>query len=73
MLNRTLLACTQRIFSAAHSTHPLTLQQSTASKLELRTLAELLPVACVDGKLPLYEIIVAFDASKTAGAVTYAY
>ena len=73
MLNRPRLACTQRIFSAAHSTQPPIFQQSTASKRELRTLAALLLFARVDARLPLCEIIVAFDASQTAGAVTFAY
>ena len=73
MLNRPLLACTQRIFSAAHSIQTPIFQQITASKRELWTLAALLPFARVDAILPLCEVIVAFDASQTAGAVTYAY
>lgn len=46
---------------------------SHCSMRKLRTLTSLLPLARIEVNLPLCHIIVAFDASKLAAAVTYAY
>ena len=74
-LHRPLLACTQAIFSGANGPPRENNQTKcvSPSKRELRTLTALLPFARVDINLPIAHIIVAFDASLTAGAVTYAY
>ena len=73
-LNRPLLACTHRLFYSDKSLLPnLPICKPNACKRELQTLTALLPLACVDLNLPLCPIIVAFDASQIAGAVTYAH
>ena len=74
-LHRPLLACKQAIFSRANgpSRENNKTKCPSSSKRELRTLTALLPFARVEINLPIAHIIVAFDASLTAGAVTYAY
>ena len=73
-LNRPLLARTNRLFYSEKSLLPnLPISKPNACKREPQTLTALLPLARVDLSLPLCPIIVEFDASKLAGAVTYAY
>ena len=69
-LNRPLLSCMQRVFGSANNEQNQVIKIKDTWKKELRTLFPLLPMAAVSLNAVVSQIVLAFDASLEAGAVT---
>ena len=70
IINRPLLAYMKRVFSSGSENKSHVIQVKDVWKRELRTLFPLLSLAAVNINMPISTLVIAFDASLLAGAVT---